>query len=591
MEYTRIPETLKSLLPPVFAPLRALVVEPHPLWQNEYRTLLKTNKFAVTTVEDDALALKLLKSCYYHVVIVNSPHSSVLQAIEAYQWVRRYMVAVVCMPEAVYSDDSDASYAIINNILRYDRNQYYPHEFWLELSKQLDFKGLMRNVEVEIENPEVVNLLSARMVSNVIDHMRSSKPASMLYEQDTWLLDFNMEDDEDYALLQTRLAYEIGDVLRRSISMRRLEKLALSKVGDGLSKAAVAMVTPHREGYLDGNIIKLGYHKEIEVEYRAYEDYVQFYPSVNAHTPNAFSVVKTPLLSSINYQFVQGGRSFVDLYSSRFVPMSEIEKILDYLFGKVYRTWFDDTGDIQISAQHYMDYLNCHPDRFYAVVEHIQRQPTLQGYRLWGVDKLILKDLPTEPVLENPFMVLDDEDFLRTLKFPARATITHGDLNANNMLIKENGEVHLIDFARTTKDHALRDFIQLETVVRFTLMKEASLPERFEMEQVLAQQTHFNEIDDLRKAYQPPDDSIHADELRRAFLTTCKIRELAWKTVFNEQGNMIQTNFRQYQMGLFFMSLTTVRFVNHKRGDHGLTITQALHAMVAAALVMKYLRG
>ncbi|MEL7435780.1 MAG: phosphotransferase, partial [Chloroflexota bacterium] len=485
----------------------------------------------ISKVDDNELASKLLKTCYYHVVIVDSLDSPVLRTVRQYQWLR-YMVAVVCAPDAVKTSDGEAPFAVINNVLHYDRNNYYPYKFWLQISKQLDFKGLMMNVDVEIENPEVLDLLSSRMIGNLIDHISSTKASSRLYDRDTWLLDFDMQDDEHYAIVQTRLAYEIGDVLRRSIKMRRLDKLALSKIGDGLSKAAVAMVTPHRDGYLEGNIIKLGYHKEIEVEYLAYEDYVRFYQSVKAHSPSAQDSAKTPLLSSINYQFVEGGRSFVDMYSSKFVPMDDIEEILEYLFGKVYEAWFADMSDMQISAAHYMDYLNCQPERFYTVVDYMQKQPALQGYRLWGVDKLILKDLPKEPELENPFTMLHDEAFLNTLKYPARATITHGDLNANNMLIKQNGEVHLIDFARTAKDHALRDFIQLETVVRFTLMKDASLRERFEMEQVLAQQSHFMEIDELREAYQPPD-SIHADELRRAFLTTCKIRELAWKTVFN----------------------------------------------------------
>jgi aminoglycoside phosphotransferase (APT) family kinase protein len=47
--------------------------------------------------------------------------------------------------------------------------------------------------------------------------------------------------------------------------------------------------------------------------------------------------------------------------------------------------------------------------------------------------------------------------------------ITHGDLHADNFFIDRNRQAWLIDFGQTGYSHALRDFVELEAVLKLRL--------------------------------------------------------------------------------------------------------------------------
>ena len=288
------------------------------------------------------------------------------------------------------------------------------------------------------------------------------------------------------------------------------------------------------------------------------------------------------------YDFVENGRSFGDVYQDMtYISTEEIETLLDDLFKVAYHQWFRTPMDGKVVAEDYTDYLNCQITRFIDPIEHIiESDPDMRGHSLWN-DRIQLPNIPV--LLPNPIHLLDDKAFLAKQNYTAPHAITHGDLNANNILIRNDSEAWLIDFARTTSSHALRDFIQLETVVRFALLDGPSLRERYEMESLLADQRTFGQIKRLREYYKAT--GPHAKALERAYRITCKIRELAWETTLSHQDDSRQiAKFKQYKMGLFFMSLTTVRFVKHKRTPKGLNTTQALHALMAAALLVKSLK-
>jgi len=50
---------------------------------------------------------------------------------------------------------------------------------------------------------------------------------------------------------------------------------------------------------------------------------------------------------------------------------------------------------------------------------------------------------------------------------PVCRSITHGDLQADNILMNDAGDCWLIDFYRTYPSHILRDFVELETDIKF----------------------------------------------------------------------------------------------------------------------------
>jgi hypothetical protein len=179
--------------------------------------------------------------------------------------------------------------------------------------------------------------------------------------------------------------------------------------------------------------------------------------------------------------------------------------------------------------------------------------------------------------------------------YPASFGVTHGDFNANNILvIKKDGKYEsvMIDFARTGESHILRDFIQLEAVIKFVLLENATLEERYKLESALIKQIEFSDIDNIRKVYQAQGEN--AKELQRAFDSVCKIRELAWEVALNGNSNRAIYHFEQYNLGLFFLSINSVRFLRseHRLSESvtdGISPIQALHALLAAAMLAEKL--
>lgn len=578
----------RRLLPTRSETIRALVIEQDVLWAHAHATILEENGCAVIKTSSVEEAMDLLQSCYFHIVIMDAGYDKLHKTIYQNKWFD-YTVVCVCSEKMADYDDpiffisnEQATGIILNDVLYIPKEEYFPSRFWGRIHSELLRKKLVGLLDIEQE--ECINTLSYQMTNNLIEHIESESDRTRLHGQHIWVKDFY--GNRGYEALRKRVEYEIYDLLRRCINVTKIKTIRLMSINGGLSKAAVIGITPKIEDkWSKTYILKLGYHKEIINERDAYDNHVKF---ILERGPKADNGPETPLLSSIMYDFVENGRSFGDVYQDMtYVKTEEIETLLDDLFKGVYREWFRNPVDGRVEAEDYIDYLNCRIGRLHGPIRHIEAQPELRNYRLWGVDRIRLPGIPH--LLENPIHYVDNEDFLKNLDYAAPTAITHGDLNANNILIRNDVEAWLIDFSRTDNSHALRDFIQLETVVRFALMDGPTLAERYEMENFLAEQRTFGQVARLRKAYTPT--GPNAKILKRAFRITCKIRELAWETALSKHDDTRQVaRFDQYKMGLFFMSLTTVRFVKQARTPDGLTITQALHALMAASLLVDRLR-
>ncbi|NOK57759.1 MAG: hypothetical protein GFH27_549287n63 [Chloroflexi bacterium AL-W] len=51
----------------------------------------------------------------------------------------------------------------------------------------------------------------------------------------------------------------------------------------------------------------------------------------------------------------------------------------------------------------------------------------------------------------------------------SRQCLCHGDLHGRNILVDDHNRFWLIDFARVERSHALCDFVELETDIKFNL--------------------------------------------------------------------------------------------------------------------------
>lgn len=168
---------------------------------------------------------------------------------------------------------------------------------------------------------------------------------------------------------------------------------------------------------------------------------------------------------------------------------------------------------------------------------------------------------------------------------------THGDFNANNILVNlHHQEAWLIDFHRTEVEHALRDFIQLESVIKLILLTQASLAERYALEQALLAQERFSQIQEIEGAYSPPDNE-HGTELGRAFSLICTIRRLARACVCKNNLNPMIDDFTPYHMGMLFYALNTMRFIRATSTSYGVDEVSALHSLMLAGLICQKLNA
>jgi CheY-like chemotaxis protein len=123
-------------------------------------------------------------------------------------------------------------------------------------------------------------------------------------------------------------------------------------------------------------------------------------------------------------------------------------------------------------------------------------------------------------------------------------TLCHGDLHTRNILVDEGGQFWLIDFARVAESHALRDFAELESDIKFRVLAELSRPERLALEMALLAPTHWDDL------YSPQRLTAPLEHWRQVITTV--------RTLVVEQLRLTG-DLRDYYEALFWHTLNLVR--------------------------------
>jgi CheY-like chemotaxis protein len=125
--------------------------------------------------------------------------------------------------------------------------------------------------------------------------------------------------------------------------------------------------------------------------------------------------------------------------------------------------------------------------------------------------------------------------------------IVHGDLHSRNIFVDMNHELWLIDFERTGEGHCLRDFIELETDLKFSLLELA--PAEFtlfiQLEAALLSQGDTTPAGNLPGVMPPAVQQHHA--ARRVYEAVAGLREVA--------AVRAQRDMRDYYWGLLGQTL------------------------------------
>ena len=128
----------------------------------------------------------------------------------------------------------------------------------------------------------------------------------------------------------------------------------------------------------------------------------------------------------------------------------------------------------------------------------------------------------------------------------------HGDLNMKNVLMDDNRNIWLIDFAMTGHSHILKDIAKLECVMKFEMVpvtSEGSLRTLLSLEQAFLKPSRFWDIPDI------PGD-IRDPGIVKAFSVVRQLRRYA------DTLTVLDDDIRQYYLALLSYTLCVPAFVS-----------------------------
>ncbi len=242
----------------------------------------------------------------------------------------------------------------------------------------------------------------------------------------------------------------------------RARRLYVAKLKPGLTGAAVVFARPTwKHGMGPAYVVKIGRREKVKLEGQRYDDFVK--PYLPPDTTTQVDVTYTQHLGALQYRFAESDfrplKEFDEFYKGR--SSEEIITSLQNLFQNTGRYWYDN------------------PKRRYANLAQLYYEAfQLDEAKLHGRIREIVPDFtPEQPFLPlppdntptgNPIAWLTqhrDECVMAVYH-----CITHGDLTGRNIMVNEQGRCWLIDFYRTHESHILRDFVILETDIKYRLL-------------------------------------------------------------------------------------------------------------------------
>jgi CheY-like chemotaxis protein len=367
-----------------------------------------------------------------------------------------------------------------------------------------------------------------------------------------------VEDGQDREKVEM-LAWELDDLLRKLFP--KADSLVISAVTGGHSKATVVLkVEPFHEvkGQPEACIVKCGRVDEIGSEAENYEDHVRGFVAGSRHTALE-RMARTRSLGGIVYSLIgapfETVRSFDAFYQDH--SPADTCAVLRELFVQNCRNWYGNRRQKRTRNL---------AELYWGAVD-LTYEKIVQSFDAMYpryVDRQEISFPHLDGSFKNPVyhpLAHDQPVYLE-----AYTAVTHGDLNGGNLLVDADQHVWMIDFGRTGEGHIARDFVTLESVVKFQLLEEESLEALYEFERALLAPGSFGE--DLA-----PPRRLRTEPVAKAFEVVACLRRLA--------GSVIQPSqdIRAYYAGLFYHTLNLIRYyrlLQLKRRKHYILLSASM---------------
>lgn len=277
----------------------------------------------------------------------------------------------------------------------------------------------------------------------------------------------------DEAPAERMIVDEIRDLLGKHF--RDASRVYFQELTKGLSGAAVLKVRAMWDSdYGPPHVLKISRRDKVQTEFYNYDKYVSHY--LPANTAANAKVAYSGYLGAIQYNFAEDAHKPLYEFDEFFRRKSteSVTLALRSLFADTCRYWqATPHPEFRNLIALYYEALNLNEDKLTSRIR--QFLPELNP----AAPRLSLPDEPHD--LINPLFWLRKNYDQCTVK--VYHSISHGDMTGRNVFVTEQGHCWLIDFFRTYRSHMLRDFVILETDIKYRLLPElhkaAERPEEY----------------------------------------------------------------------------------------------------------------
>jgi CheY-like chemotaxis protein len=322
----------------------------------------------------------------------------------------------------------------------------------------------------------------------------------------------------------------------------------------------VALVTPRlTHGWGASKVVKFGARIDIEQEaerYALFKDYPH-----GQRMPRLDSTAYARQIGGLTYSLIDGTETgqqlsvFAQYYEKH--SAKEVNAVLSPFFRQTFGTLYSDThfGFADLPAE-YAASLRLTPDKLLQAMAELRPQEPAAP-RLW------FAGLPDDYM--NPYcFAVHDGTFFSSPVLVSKS-LCHGDLHGRNILVDQERHFWLIDFARVEESHALRDFAELESDIKFALLPVTDLEALFEFERSLLVPAAMNS--------RVPHVSFADQRLAKAHAVITALRKLAFDLV------RFRWDMQEYYLAEFMHTLKVLRLrhIDRAKKEHAL-LSAALHS-------------
>jgi ActR/RegA family two-component response regulator len=341
------------------------------------------------------------------------------------------------------------------------------------------------------------------------------------------------------------------------------KRVHIAKLKPGLTGAAVIRVQPTWDhGLGPAFVAKIGREDKVRTEAERYEKYVRRYLP-----PNTIAQIKdvafTRHVGALLYTFTENDmvplREFDEFYYEG--DAQTISNSLRNLFETTCQWWYDARErKIQDLQELYYKAFHLEQNKLIQRIQVVlpRFDPEAETFRFDHV--------PIEAINPIAWLKKHRQEYI----MPTYTCITHGDLTGRNIMVDQTGKCWLIDFYRTYESHILRDFVILETDVKYRLMKTPLLEQFLRMEEALLSTDETGEEATVNL-------NISRD-MRKAAAVINMLRSMAYEFVSGGFRAKYQESRREYLLSLLMTTLNVVR-LRHIEEE------RKFQAMLSAALI------